>query len=141
MLMLPYINVTTAHVSWLVGICGVMLDTHVGPHAVRASMVLRMVVSSILGERPPTETEMRHTGTWVHTSGNAAMVHYFSSKGVAAQLGTLMRVRDPLWRCCDRAWCSMQCLYMNTLELYMCGLEASPCPFCLDYILLLARPW
>lgn len=96
MLMLPYINVTSARVSWLVGICGVMFDTHVGPRALRASMVLRMVVSSILGDRPPTETEMRHAGTWVHTSGNAAMVHYFSSKGAAAQLGNLVRLPDLL---------------------------------------------
>lgn len=94
MLFLPYVNVTSARVSWLVAMCGVMMDTSANPRSLRASMVLRMVVSAIIAGRTPSEVEMRHAGCWVQNSGCAAMVHYFSSKGAAALLANMVRRPD-----------------------------------------------
>lgn len=91
MLLAPHINVQSTRISWLVALCGVMADMNTNPRSLRASMVFRMVVSSILAGRQPSEVEMRHAGCWVQNAGCAAMVHYFSSKGAAALLANLVR--------------------------------------------------
>lgn len=88
---LPYVSVTIQRISWLIAKCGSVVDQYVNPRALRTSLVLNMVTGGVLGDRAPDHTLMNQTGGWIHSEGNATLVHYFSSVGAAGPLATLVR--------------------------------------------------
>lgn len=100
MLLAPHINISTTRASWLVATVASMMDTKASPRSLRASMVMRAVVKSILSDRPLSEVEMRHAGCWVQNASSAAMVNYFSSKGAAAHLSGLVRTSFSCMHAC-----------------------------------------
>lgn len=87
---LPYINVPASRVAWLIAMCGRLAGLHVHVRGLRASMVMRLVMESVVLGKPMNEVLMRHIGTWVQNISAAAMVAYFSNKAAAAAMAGMV---------------------------------------------------
>lgn len=96
---LPYINIPGTRVAWLLAMCCHLVGVHASTRALRASMVMRLVMLSVCAGKPVNDVLMRHIGTWIQAISSVAMVSYFSNKAAAAALAGM--VRRPSMSCVE----------------------------------------